>query len=93
MNIFEFRVLQAANVATARYQRPGHDFEATSGQIAYVLRTEFAAGWARNGRNVGPSLCFMADGYPRRREALVEKIPGRPNRWRLTRAGASVLCA
>lgn len=95
MNYREFAVLDAVNIATTRYRRPGHDFEATARQIAIVLNTDprirddYTV--QHTVAEVGATLRALSQGWPRRREPLVEKIDSR--RWHLTDAGVRVLGA
>jgi ABC-type tungstate transport system substrate-binding protein len=94
----EYAVLNAVNVATTQWRRPGHDFEATAEQIAETLMTDerfaiYAAmvdGWPLSGRQVGATLGAMgAEG--RIYGPLVERVDTR--RWRLADKGLEVLIA
>lgn len=87
----EWFVLNAVNIATTRYRRPGHDYEATAAQIAEVFNTDERVNWhgmLLDPRQVGETLKRMAQGWPTRREPLVKKI-GRC--WAMTYAGVRVL--
>lgn len=90
MNAREFYVLEAMNIATTRYKRKGHGFEATAAQIAEVLNTDERIA-PLTSLQVGATLRALAQGLPKRRAPLVERVDTR--RWRLSRAGLEVLCA
>lgn len=94
MNDREWFVLNAVNIATTRYRRPGNGYEATAEQIAEVFNFDDRLNWhgmVLGTRQVGETLKYMAQGWPRRHQPLVEKIDSR--RWHLTDAGARVLNA
>jgi hypothetical protein len=94
VNAREFYVLDAMNVATTRYKRRGHGFEATAAQIAEVLNTDERFGcpfFPLTSLQVGTTLRALAQDWSKRRAPLVERVDTR--RWRLSRAGLEVLCA
>lgn len=94
MTLRELAVLDAMNIATTQYRRRGHDFEATCAEVAETLDTDDRLqeyDLALTTLQVGAVLRRMAQGWPHRREPLVEKIDSR--RWHLTDAGVRVLSA
>lgn len=98
MNLREYQVLDATNIATAVHSRwvkgEGHHYQATAAQIAETMLTDDRYGpeyaWATS-RIVGAILTGLAKDWPARREPLVERVGTK--KWCLTDAGARVLNA
>lgn len=86
MNHHDLYVLEGLNIASTRFKRPGHTYEATAAQIAEVMREEYGLTWP-TGVTIGAKLGQMRN----RSEPLVEKVDRR--RWRLASAGLKVLAA
>lgn len=90
----ELAVLDAVNIATTRYRRPGRSFEATAAQITEVLNTderiqdEYPISLTT--REVAATLVLLRKKWTRH-YPLVDKIDSR--RWRLTSAGCDALGA
>ena len=93
MTAREFYVLDAVNIATTRFRRRGHGYEATAAQIAEVLREDDRIGspFLLSSLEVGATLRSLAQGMPHRSCPLVVKVDAR--RWRLTGDGCRVLSA
>lgn len=91
MNLRQFAILEAMNIATARHMHNGA-YRATAKQISDVLRDDPRLSelpWL-NPRAIGAMLGDMAS-ERERSEALVEKVTTR--HWCMTRAGVRTLCA
>lgn len=96
MTVHEFRILEAMNVASARYgagwtRDRDTAWWARASQIADAFLDEY--GQVLSAVEVAGALREMAKGHPRRRAALVERDKRRPARWRMTDAGVGVLGA
>lgn len=101
MNLREYVVLDALNIASTQYgkwDREAHErhFQATTAQIVEVFKTDSRFVAERrimgfNTRSMGASLGRLGRGMPIRREPLVRRVGTK--KWRLTDAGVKVLSA